>query len=142
MCYNEARHKTEVGTTKRSKVRTVDFCNTLAAILRAAKTKQHKNCFCYGELYHPNYYKEGRKKGRTYYVGLQPAKDRRNLREREISFVCLRVDGAYEAPSTVGIMCRAAAKKKVKSLGDFHFHTLRHTYMSNLLSGGARLKDV
>ena len=145
MCYNGARHKTEVGTTKRSKVRTVDFCNTLAAILRAAKTRQHKNCFCYGELYHPNYYKEGRKKGRTHYevYSLQRTEE---ISERggykEISFVCLRVDGAYEAPSTVGIMCRAAAKKKVKSLGDFHFHTLRHTYMINLLSGGARLKDV
>ncbi|MEE0781237.1 MAG: hypothetical protein U0M78_06330, partial [Sellimonas sp.] len=29
---------------------------------------------------------------------------------KEISFVCLRADGAYEAPSTVGIMCRAAKK--------------------------------
>ena len=33
MRYNGARHKTEVGTTKRSKIRTVDFCDTLAAIL-------------------------------------------------------------------------------------------------------------
>lgn len=39
------------------------------------------------------------------------------------------------------IMCRAA-KKKVKGLEDFHFHTLRHTYTSNLLSGGAKPKDV
>ena len=38
-------------------------------------------------------------------------------------------------------MCRAA-KKKVKGLEDFHFHTLRHTYTSNLLSGGAKPKDV
>lgn len=44
-------------------------------------------------------------------------------------------------PPTVGIMCRAA-KKKVKGLEDFHFHTLRHTYTSNLLSGGAKPKDV
>lgn len=36
--YNGARHKTEIGATKRKKVRTVDFCDTLAAILRAAKT--------------------------------------------------------------------------------------------------------
>ena len=32
--------------------------------------------------------------------------------------------------------------KKVKGLEDFHFHTLRHTYTSNLLSGGAKPKDV
>lgn len=29
MRYNGARHKTEIGPTKRSKIRTVDFCDTL-----------------------------------------------------------------------------------------------------------------
>ena len=37
MRYNGTRQKTEVGTTKRSKIRTVDFCDTLAAILKPAK---------------------------------------------------------------------------------------------------------
>ena len=67
MRYNGTRHTTEVGTTKRSKVRTVDFCDTLAAILRAARTEQRKNRFRYGEFYHLNYYKEVKEKGRTYY---------------------------------------------------------------------------
>ena len=142
MCYNGARHKTEVGTTKRSKVRTVDFCDTLAAILRAARTEQRKNRFRYGELYHLNYYKEVKEKGRTYYEVYSLQRTEEVPEDyKEISFVCLRADGAYEAPSTVGIMCRAA-KKKVKGLEDFHFHTLRHTYTSNLLSGGAKPKDV
>ena len=57
MRYNGTRHKHEVGTTKRSKVRTVDFCDTLADILRKVKTEQHKNRFLYGELYHLNYCK-------------------------------------------------------------------------------------
>lgn len=43
MCYNGARHRTEIGATKRKKIRTVDFCDTLAAILKTAKTEQHKN---------------------------------------------------------------------------------------------------
>ena len=43
MRYNGARHKTEIGATKRKKIRTVDFCDTLAAILKTAKTEQHKN---------------------------------------------------------------------------------------------------
>ena len=30
---------------------------------------------------------------------------------KELSFVCLRPDGAFEAPSTVGIMCRTARTK-------------------------------
>ena len=142
MRYNGTRHTTEVGTTKRSKVRTVDFCDTLAAILRAARTEQRKNRFRYGELYYLNYYKEVKEKGRTYYEVYSLQRTEEVPEDyKEISFVCLRADGAYEAPSTVGIMCRAA-KKKVKGLGEFHFHTLRHTYTSNLLSGGAKPKDV
>ena len=50
MRYNGTRHKIEIGTTKRNKVRTVDFCDTLAAILRTAKLEQHKNRFQFGEL--------------------------------------------------------------------------------------------
>ena len=142
MRYNGTRHTTEVGTTKRSKVRTVDFCDTLAAILQAARTEQRKNRFRYGELYHLNYYKEVKEKVRTYYEVYSLQRTEEVPEDyKEISFVCLRADGAYEAPSTVGIMCRAA-KKKVKGLEDFHFHTLRHTYTSNLLSGGAKPKDV
>ena len=38
MRYNGQRHKTEIGATKRKKIRTVDFCDTLADILRKAKT--------------------------------------------------------------------------------------------------------
>ena len=69
-------------------------------------------------------------------------KTRTMIREdTELSFVCLRPDGAFEAPSTVGIMCRTA-RKKVEGLEDFHFLMLRHTYTSNLLSNGAAPKDV
>lgn len=142
MRYNGARHKTEIGATKRKKVRTVDFCDTLAAILRAAKTKQHKNRFQYGELYHLNYYNEVKEKDRTYYeVYSLPRTEEPPKGYKEISFVCLRPDGAYEAPSTVGIMCRTASKK-IEGLEGFHFHQLRHTFTSNLLSNGAAPKDV
>lgn len=142
MRYNGARHKTEIGATKRKKVRTVDFCDTLAAILRAAKTEQHKNRFQYGELYNLNYYTEVKEKDRTYYeVYSLPRTEEIPEGYKEISFVCLRPDGAYESPSTVGIMCRTASKK-VDGLEGFHFHQLRHTFTSNLLSNGAAPKDV
>lgn len=142
MRYNGARHKTEIGATKRKKVRTVDFCDTLAAILRTAKAEQHKNRFRYGELYNLNYYKEVKEKDRTYYeVYSLPGTEEIPDGYKEISFVCLRSDGAYEAPSTIGIMCRAASKK-VEGLEGFHFHQLRHTFTSNLLSNGAAPKDV
>ena len=142
MRYNGARHKTEIGATKRKKVRTVDFCNTLAAILKAAKTEQHKNRLQYGGLYHLNYYTEVKEKDRTYYeVYSLPRTDEIPEGYKEISFVCLRPDGAYESPSTVEIMCRTASRK-VEGLEGFHFHQLRHTFTSNLLSNGAAPKDV
>ena len=142
MRYNGARQKTEIGATKRKKIRTVDFCDTLAAILKAAKTEQHKNRFRYGELYSLNYYLEVKEKDRTYYeVYSLPRSEEVPEGYKELSFVCLRPDGAFEAPSTVGIMCRTA-RKKLEGLEDFHFHMLRHTYTSNLLSNGAAPKDV
>jgi integrase len=142
MRYNGARHKTEIGTTKRNKVRTVDFCDTLAKILKAAKVEQNKNRLRYGELYRLNYYVEVKEKDRTYYeVYTLPRTERTPDGYKEISFICLRADGAFESPNTVGIMCRAA-KKKVEGLENFHFHLLRHTFTSNLLSNGAAPKDV
>ncbi len=140
--YNNSRHKTEIGPTKRKKVRVVDFCDTLADILRKAKREQHKNRFQYGELYQRNYYKEVREKNRIHYEyysldGTQevPAD------YTEIFFVCLRADGCLELPATVETACRTA-RRKLPELEDFHFHTLRHTYTSNLLSNGAAPKDV
>ena len=122
MRYNGARHKTEVGTTKRSKIRTVDFCDTLAAILKAAKTERHKNRFQYGVLYSLNYYKQVQEKGRSYYeiYSLQRSEE---VPEdyREIDFVCLRPDGCFESFSTVSIVCRTALKK-IPGLEGFHFH--------------------
>ena len=142
MRYNAARHKLEVGTTKRRKIRTVDFCDTLAAILKAAKTEQRKNRLRYGTLYQLNYYTEVKEKDRSYYeVYTLPVSEEAPDGYKEISFVCLRPDGAFESPSTVGLVCWKA-RKKVKGLEDFHFHMLRHTFTSNLLSNGAAPKDV
>ena len=142
MRYNNARHKTEIGATKRRKVRTVDFCDTLAEILRTAKLEHHKNRFKYGELFCLNYYVEVKEKDRTYYeVYTLPRNEKVPEGYKEISFVCLRTDGAYESPSTIGIMCKRVSKK-VEGLDGFHFHQLRHTFTSNLLSNGAAPKDV
>ena len=140
--YNNIRHKYEIGATKRKKVRIVDFCDTLAEILKKAKKEQHRQRFQYGELYHRNYYKQVTDKGRMYYevYNLQNTEDVPEDYE-EIAFTCLRPDGAVEYPTTVSIVCRTA-RKKVKGLEDFHFHMLRHTYTSNLLSNGAAPKDV
>lgn len=140
--YNGTRHKTEIGPTKRKKVRVVDFGDTLAEILRAAKKEQHRQRFQYGQLYHRNYYREVREKNRVHYEyysfdGTQEVPED----YMEIFFVCLRSDGCLELPSTIETACRSASRK-VPELEGFHFHTLRHTYTTNLLSNGAQPKDV
>lgn len=140
--YNGARHKTEIGPTKRKKVRVVDFGDTLTEILKTAKKEQHRQRFQYGQLYHRNYYKEVREKNRVHYEyyhldGTQEVP----MNYTEIFFVCLRSDGCLELPSTVETACRSASRK-IPELEGFHFHTLRHTYTTNLLSNGAQPKDV
>ena len=140
--YIGARHRTEIGPTKRNKVRIVDFGDTLADILRKAKKEQNKNRFRYGALYHRNFYREVREKNRVHYeyycLGMAEETPEDYT---EIAFVCLREDGCLELPATVESACRTAAKK-VPELEGFHFHTLRHTYTTNLLSNGAQPKDV
>ncbi|MBP3412493.1 MAG: site-specific integrase [Oscillospiraceae bacterium] len=140
--YNGKRHKTEIGATKRKKIRTVDFCDTLAQILRRAKNEQNINRLKYGELYSLNYYKEVKEKNRTYYevYALQRSEEI-PTEYREISLVCLRPDGSYESPSAVSSILRTA-RQKMPELGDLHFHLFRHTFTTNLLSHGAAPKDV
>ena len=107
--YNGARHKTEIGPTKRKKVRIVDFCDTLADILKKAKKEQRKQVFSYGELYQRNYYREVKEKNRIYYelYHLDGTEDI-PLDYNEIDLVCIRPDGAYEAPATVETALRTA----------------------------------
>ena len=142
MRYNQMRHKVEVGPTKRKKVREVDFGNVLTDILKKAKKEQLQNKMKYGELYSLNYYVEVKERNRSYFevytLGMNE-----NVPEdyKPLSLVCLRPDGAYESPSTVSLVCRSA-QKKILGLEDFHFHTLRHTFTSNLLSYGAAPKEV
>ena len=140
--YNSQRHKVEIGTTKRAKVRTVDFGDTLTAILSDAKHERKKNEKEYGDLYHRCYYKEVREKNRIYYEYYPVCKsDDVPDDYHEIDFVCRRDDGTLMRPSTLGTICKCVSGK-VPGLEGFHFHALRHTYTTNLLANGAKPKDV
>ena len=142
MRYNSTRKKMEIGPTKRKKVRTVDFCDTLAAILREAKKEQLVNSLKYGPLYIQNFYKQVKEKNRTYYEVYSLARTAEAPEDyTPITFVCQRPEGAYVTPCCVDVACRKA-KRQIGGMDEFHFHTLRHTYTSNLLSGGAAPKDV
>ena len=139
---NSSRRKMEIGTTKRKKVRIVDFGNTLTTILKKAKKEQLKNRMKYGELGYRNYYKEVVEKNRTHYeLYALPRMEEVPEDYHEIDLVCTKLDGAYTSSEQVASMCRSAAKK-VEGLAGFHFHCLRHSYTSNLIANGASPKDV
>ena len=139
---NSARKKVELGTTKRKKIRTVDFGDTLTAILKKARKEQLKNRMKYGELGYRNYYKEVLEKNRTHYE-LYALSRSEDVPEdyHEIDLVCTKADGAYTSSEQVSSMCRSAARK-VEGLAGFHFHCLRHSYTTNLIMNGASPKDV
>ena len=92
--------------------------------------------------HHRCYYKEVREKSRIYYDYYALNGDA-EIPEyyHEIDFVCRRDDGSLVKPNVLEITCCRVAKK-VPGLEDFHFHTLRHTYTTNLLAKGANPKDV
>ncbi len=142
MSYNHTEKKVEIGPTKRNKVRTVDFGESLTTILREAKAKQEQNCKTYGEYYRQNYYLQRRVGNRTHYelcslgVSEQPADG-----FVPIDFVCTNADGKYIRRETLGQLC-LRLQKEIEGLKGFHFHSLRHTYTSNLLALGAAPKDV
>lgn len=139
---NSVRKKVEIGPTKRSKIRTVDFGNTLTAILKKARLEQKKKRLEYGDLFHYNVCKEVIEKNRTHYeLYAVPVVDEVPEDYRKLDLVCIKPDGSYVSSELVTSMCRTVSKK-IDGLEGFHFHLLRHTYTSNLLANGAAPKDV
>ncbi len=137
MRYNNIRHATELGETKRNRVRIVDFGDKLAEILKCeyCYQKEKRSCF-------RNYYKKVCEQGREYYeLYSLPGEITPPIDYTELSLVCIRDDGRPESPDTISIVCRSL-RKHFDDLDGFHFHTLRHTYTSNLISAGASPKDV
>ncbi len=142
MTYDHLRKKLEVGTTKRNKIRTVDFGDTLADILKFALEEQQNNRKKYAEFYNRNYCIPVKDKNRIHY-DLYAEDGTEPLPEGHIPFdlVCTSADGRFIRPEFVDRNCHRLSKK-IEGLDGFHFHSLRHTYTSNLLAKGAAPKDV
>lgn len=142
MSYDQHRKKMEIGPTKRGKVRTVDFGDTLTEILKAALDEKENSRKKYGEYYKQNYCMCIMENNRTHY-DLYTVEQGNALPEGHIPFdlVCTREDGRFIRPEFVERNCRRLSKS-IDGLEGFHFHSLRHTYTSNLLAKGAAPKDV
>ena len=139
---NTIRHKTEIGTTKRAKVRTVYFGENLKKILWEAKKQQALIQKAYGELCQRNYYIEVREKNRIYFEcysfdGTQEISGE----YKPLDLVCRCRDGRLLTPKSIEQACKYVAKN-VPMFEGFHFHVLRHTFTTNLLKNGVSPKDV
>ena len=140
--YDSQRHRIQIGTTKRAKIRTVDFGDTLAAILMDANERIAINENLYGSNYNKCYYREIREQNRVYYEYYHY-----NMNEdvpgdcHELDFVCKRKNGNLIRPGMIKTICWHISKE-LPGFENFHFHVLRHTYTTNLLANGAMPKDV
>ena len=96
----------------------------------------------YGELYHRNYYKEVHVKNRVYYeyYHLDGTRKSRQIIKKYPLSASDRM-AVWNCRVHSALLCRSVSKK-LEGFEDFHFHQLRHTYTSNLLSNGAAPKDV
>ena len=142
MTYDHRRKKIEVGTTKRNKICKVNFCDTLADLLKSVFEEQQSNRKKYAEFYKRNYCLQVKDKNRVHY-GLYATDSTQPLPEGHIPFnlACTRVDGRFIRPQFVDKTCQRLSRE-IEGLDGFHFHSLRHTYTSNLLAKGAAPKNV
>ncbi len=142
MAMDDKRKRVEIGPTKRNKVRRVDFGDTLAEILKSALEAQLNNRKRYGELYRKNYCISFQDKTRVHY-DLYSTAVADKVPEGHIPFdlVCTTPDGSYVKSRYINDHCHRI-NAQIEGLDGFHFHSLRHTYTSNLLAKGAAPKDV
>ena len=132
--YNSARHRTELGTTKRKKIRSVDFCNTLAEILKEAKKTSTSDYVVANRDGGPLSYTQFKRLWQ--YIVTRTAKPRM---ARKL------VDGKY-----VKYMLYPKLGEKARNNGhvvyslDFEVtpHQLRHTYITNLIHSSVDPKTV
>lgn len=115
----------EIGPTIRSKIRTVDFGDTLTQILKDAKEQQKSDEKWYMEFYKQNYYQQVKIDNRTCY-DLCSLDETKPLPEdcAQVSFVCRHRDGRFVRPELIDRACNRLSKE-ITGLDGFHFHSLR-----------------
>ena len=118
MRYDSVRKKTQIGPTKRKKIRTVDFCDTWrypAGSQKRANAEQHQiRAVVLSKLLS---HRQGKKSHLLRGLFL-PRTETPPEDYTQVSFVCLRPDGAYETPATVSSVCRYS-RKKIGDMDDF-----------------------
>lgn len=149
----------ELKVPKSNKPRVIDFGESLAEILKKERRRQFEDATRNGPLYHKHYFQVREINGRQHYQiftdpgdGI-PANASRATKGKFIGqhspeielnpvrFVCSKHLGELLTPQTLK-WCNKLIQKELPTLKHFHFHELRHTYASTLVTNGANFKDV
>lgn len=116
--------------------------NTLTEILREARLQQQQAERDCGSYYQRNYFTKVNDNGRIHYeIYKLDAYEIPPLEYTGIDLVCRQADGRFIHPQNIIKQCTIIGET-LEGLEGFHFHRLRHTYTSNLLSLGATPKEV
>ena len=158
MYYDTVNKCWELKVPKNGKQRIVDFGDTLAQILTAAKTEQAADETRYGELYHSHFCQVQNICGRQHHIVFtkMPMNNEiigsrvghgKPLSEADkahtmtpLNFVNRKEDGELVTTQTLK-NCNKLIQQHLPDI-PFHMHGLRHTYGSNMVASGANFKDL
>lgn len=159
MYYDTETKCWELKVPKSNKSRVIDFGESLAEILRKARRDQLTEAMENGPYYQKHYYQVREIGGRQHYqiftelgTGV-PANASRSTKGKfigqhspgleltSLQFVCTKPLGELLTTQTLK-WCNKVVRAELPHLQHFHFHALRHTYASTLVTNGANFKDV
>lgn len=147
MFYNVEEKCWELGPTKGKRKRIIEFGDALYQILKEAKKKQLSNHMEYGELWISCFYKRVRLEG-LIHTQLETATQKDTELHPDyyqamtpLDFVCKKEDGSLHTTQTIKYSNKVA-KRDIPGMEYYHFHLLRHTHATMLLTNGANEKAV
>ena len=149
----------ELKVPKSNKPRVIDFGESLAEILRKERKRQFEEASRNNPYYQRHYFQVREINGRQHYQiftdpgSAVPANASRSTKGKfigqhspeielkPVQFVCSKPLGELLTTQTLK-WCNKLVQKELPALNHFHFHELRHTYASTLVTNGANFKDV
>ena len=133
--YNSQDHRWELGKTKNGKPRTIEISDTLVGILKRAKHDQKLNRFANPDKYINKYLNVVKTENTTHIVVSS------DTGQQLVDFVCVQNNGQIISNQYVKTSITRYIRKGGQGI-DFHFHMIRHTHATLLLSNGASMKEV
>jgi integrase len=147
MFYNVDEKIWELGPTKGKRKRIIDFGDSLYNILKDARKEQLIRRMEYADQYTYAFYKRMPIDGRIH-TQLETARQKDLDYHPDyynhlisLDFVCKKEDGSLHTTQTIKYSNKVV-KRDIPDMKYYHFHLLRHTHATLLLTNGANEKAV